>query len=94
MTNLSEGDSVTVYTRDATVLKIVGEKMRVKYANGSIGHDYVARHDLPDTCRKCGAAATHRVEVNAPGNGDCYAACGDCATDAAGRYISIEEVRK
>jgi len=90
---IREGDTVTVYARDATVLKIVGKKMRVKYGNGSIGHDYLARHELPDNCRKCGSAATHRVEVNAPGNGDCYAACEDCATNAVGRCITIHEER-
>jgi len=86
---LTEGDSVTVHTRDATVLKIVGEKMRVRYEGGGIGYDYVARHDLPEMCRRCGDEATYRVEVNAPGNGDCYAACTDCAEAAKGRYVTV-----
>jgi len=88
--SIRPGDTVTVHNRDAEVLKVVGDKMRVKFANGGIGTDYVARHELPDTCR-CGADATHRVEVNAPGNGDCYAACDDCAEDAAGRYVTVHE---
>ena len=91
--SLSEGDSVTVHNRDAEVLKIVGKKMRVKYANGGIGTEYVARHELPGECRVCGGDATHRVEVNAPGNGDCYAACEECATDAAGRHVTVHEVK-
>lgn len=92
--SVQPGDAVTVHNRDAEVLKVVGDKMRVKYANGGIGHDYLARHELPDDCRKCGDDATHRVEVNAPGNGDCYAACPGCAADAEGHYVTAHEVRE
>jgi len=91
--SIQPGDTVTVHTREAEVLKVVGDKMRVKYDHGGIGTDYVARHELPADCRKCGADATHRVEVNAPGNGDCYAACPECAADAEGYYVTTHEVR-
>jgi len=89
---VSEGDSVTVHGRDAEVLKVVGDKIRVKYDAGGIDTDYVVRHDLPETCRDCEADATHRVEVNAPGNGDCYAACPECAAAREGRYATAHEV--
>jgi len=91
---LQTGNTITVHNREATVIKRAGGVVSVEYDNGGIGYDYVARHELPDECRTCGDRATHRVEVNAPGNGDCYAACADCARDAAGHYVSIEEVRE
>jgi len=88
---ISEGDTVTVHGRSAEVLRLVGSKMRVRFEGGGIGYDYIARHALPSNCRRCGREATHRVEVNAPGNGDCYAACPDCADAATGRYVTTHE---
>jgi hypothetical protein len=91
MSALNEGDTVTIYGREAEVLRIAGKKMRLRYVDGGgITHDYVARHELPETCRDCDRDAVHRIEVNAPGNGDCYPACPDCAAEATGRrYISV-----
>ena len=93
MSDLTKGDTIQVHNRDAEIIKIVGDKMRIKYANGGIGTEYVARHELPDSCKLCGSKATHRVEVNAPGNGDCYGACESCAESKSGRYVTVHKVK-
>ena len=89
---LSEGDEITVYNREAEVLAVYDKKIKVRFANGTVGYDYRARHEAPDTCRKCDQEATHRVSINAPGNGDVYGACPECAAEAKGRYTTVEEV--
>jgi len=88
---MNVGDRVEVHTRPAEVIRVERTKIRVEFDSGRTTWDYRARHELPATCRECDAAATHRVEINAPGNGDCFGACAECADARKGRYVTVHE---